>query len=58
MTRYEKGKEAARQYAINWQSWASTVSMTYDQLFMWQSIFERIAKKWGLLTEFRENGII
>lgn len=60
MTKYMIKKAKAIQIAIDWQAnldldkhgW----SMSYLQ--NWYERFERIGKKYGLLREFRENGII
>lgn len=53
-----KDKESARQYAIDWQNWQSEVSLSYKEVIMWQGIFTKLGKKYGLLREFKENGII
>jgi hypothetical protein len=51
-------KEEARQYAIDWQHWQSEQSLSYGEIAKWQSIFEDLAAKYGLVDEFVENGII
>lgn len=48
----------ARQYAIDWQSWQSEQSLSYRELIKWQNLFEKLAIKFDLLEEFKENGII
>jgi len=53
-----KTKEEARQVAINWQDYQSKLSMGYNQLWQWQKYFEKLAKKFKLVNEFKENGII
>lgn len=60
-----KTKEQARQYAINWQSWVSEQntkenpqSLYMSELIEWQNHLEAIAKKFHLVREFKENGII
>ena len=50
--------EEARQYAIEWQSWASEQSLSYGELAEWGDIFRELATKFDLLEEFNENGII
>jgi hypothetical protein len=53
-----KTKEEARQYAIDWQNWASKQSLSYGELADWGEEFRRIGERFGLLEEFKENGII
>lgn len=51
-------KEQAREYAIDWQSWASEQSLSYSELAEWGEIFTQLGDKYGLTTELKENGII
>lgn len=51
-------KEDARQYAIDWQHWASEQSLSFGELYDWQSLFRRLADRYNLTEEFKENGII
>jgi hypothetical protein len=54
-----KTKEEARQYAIEFQYWASDgQNFSYNELAQWQAEFERIGEEFDLLDEFKENGII
>jgi len=48
----------ARNYAIDWQNWASNQSLSYGELFGFQNIFRKLGKRFGLTHEFKENGII
>ena len=57
-TRYEKQKETARQAAIEWQLDFDNHNYTYSELAEWTSFFYLLGKKYGLLGEFRENGIL
>lgn len=50
--------EAAQQAAIDWQSWQSEQSLSYGELAEWAAAFEELAKKYDLVDEFVENGII
>lgn len=54
---YQVAKEKARQKAIDWQYEFSETSMSWGELAYWQGYFEKIGKRYGLLTEFRENAI-
>jgi len=53
-----KTQAEARQYAIDWQNWASGQYLSYSELAEWQAIFSALAKKHNLIDEFKENGII
>lgn len=58
MTKYEKQKEAARARAIEWQLTASERADSYSELYEAQRKHEKAARRFGLVREFRENGII
>lgn len=53
-----KTKEEARQYAIEWQQWASDNNLSYSELESWGNYFRKLAEKFSLVREFKENGII
>ena len=55
--KYRKLKENARQIAIDWQAKASETAMSYEELAEAGDYFYRLGKRYGLLGEFRENGI-
>lgn len=55
---YIKTKEQARQYAIYYQAWSSDKNLSYGELFHFQNKLSTLAKKFGLVKEFKENGII
>ena len=57
MNKYQLGKERARQEAIDWQLEASQKCLSYGELFEACYHFEKLGKRYGLLKEFRENGI-
>jgi hypothetical protein len=53
--------DTVRNFAIDWQDWASTQSLSYGELAEWQGAIEQLAKATGdkdLLDELKENGII
>ena len=57
-TDYQKGKENARREAITWQNDFSGKALTEWELVDACAYFEKLAQRFGLVREFRENGII
>ncbi len=55
---YEKKKEMARQEAIDWQNDFCNHNYSYEELAEFGEHFEKLGKRYGLLKEFRENGVI
>lgn len=55
--KYQTWKEKARDIAINWQSENSDYPYSYGGLMILQEYFYKLGKRYGLLKEFRENGI-
>lgn len=51
-------KDKARYLAINWQNNFSKKSYSWQGIINWQNRFLKIAKKYNLVKEFKENGII
>ena len=58
MNNYQKGKENARQNAINWQLAQSVNNYSLHALYIKQVELTKLAKRYGLIKEFRENGLI
>ena len=58
MSRYERAKENARQKAIEWQLDFNNHNYSYGELAYFTEYFTKLAKRYGLTEEFRENGII
>ena len=54
---YEKKKEMARQEAIDWQNDFCNHNYSYGELAEFGYYFEKLGRRYGLLKEFRENGI-
>lgn len=54
---YNERRADVREKAITWQQCLSEQNISYGELSSWQSYFEEQGKRYGLLTEFRENGI-
>ena len=55
---YQQKKEAARQDAIDWQYEAAEQNPSYGELADATERFDRLGRRYGLLQEFRENGIL
>ena len=55
-TIYETKKEMARQEAIDWQNGLRD-NRDYEEMQEAAEYFEKLGKRYGLLKEFRENGI-
>lgn len=55
---YLQRKEEARQKAIEWQLDFSNHNYSYLDLAQFKSEFCHLGKRYGLLKEFKENGII
>lgn len=54
---YNLLKEAARQAAIEWQLTKQDEPMSWGEFAEVCQRFYKIGKRYGLLKEFRENGI-
>lgn len=50
-------KEKVRQMAIDWQLNDANNAASYMELAEIGNLFYKLGKRFGLLTEFRENGI-
>ena len=53
-----KTKDNAVHKAIEWKDWQAGQSLSYSELAKWQTYFVSLAERFGLKTEFKENGII
>ena len=58
MNNYETRKEQARETAIEWQLGFAENDYSYLDLAQFGDYFEKIGRRYGLLKEFRENGIL
>ena len=58
---YQERKEQVRQEAIEWQydyfGTEDAPSISLGELAWWHDHFRRLGRRYGLLEEFRENGI-
>lgn len=57
MSTYQEMKEKVRNEAIDWQHDFSNHSYSWAEMADFCAHFERLGRRYGLLTEFRENGI-
>lgn len=55
---YAERKESARALAIDFQNLFSSMVLYWGDLATVGGYLERVAKRYGLITEFKENGII
>ena len=58
MTAYKKGKARAIATAQEWQEDVSNTAQSYAELYEAQTNFGKLAKRYGLIKEFKENGIL
>lgn len=55
---YAERKAKTRDEAIEWQNEFSKEDHYMSEHAYWGNYFEKLGKRYGLLREFRENGII
>ena len=58
MDKYAKGKDSVRNKAMEWQMDFQNHNYSYEELTRFGNYFEKLAKRYGLVREFKENGII
>lgn len=58
MNTYQRGKAAARAQAVQWQANFSDRSIPWAAIAAQQGHLEQLARRYGLVREFRENAII
>ena len=58
MSKYQQQKERARERAVNFQLNFCEFCYDWQDLAEWGEYFSKLGKKYGLIKEFRENGII
>ena len=57
MSKYQEQKEKAREIAIEWQNNDSDFPYSWEGYAIICDYFYKLGKRFGLLKEFRENGI-
>ena len=59
MSNYQEQKEKAIENAIQFQNnFIDGIPYSWDDIFRITAYFEKLAKRYGLTAEFKENGII
>ena len=58
MTKYQKAKGMARDAAIEWQANFCNEDYSWGELMMFADHWYKVGKRYGLLREFAENGLI
>jgi hypothetical protein len=53
-----KTEDEARGLAIDWQNWQAEQSMSWGEAAHYADYFRKLAKKFKLTEEFKENAII
>lgn len=55
---YNEGKEKARELAHEFETYRDENLMSWRDCADWWDKLESLAKRYGLVREFKENGII
>lgn len=58
LTPYERNQSILRDFAIEWQFKFADLTHAWRDLCEWSDFFEEYGRKYGLIREFKENGII
>ena len=58
LTPWQRNKKALQDFAMMWLDCFCDCRYSWEHLAEWGAFFEEYGKKYGLLREFRENGII
>jgi len=56
--RYQKAKAAARRKAQDFANDFEELVLSWYDLTSYQAYFETLGRRYGLIREFKENGII
>ena len=58
VNKYQRAKERARNKAIEWQHEFDGKCLSWSEVACYKDYFYKLAKKYGLVKEFKENAII
>lgn len=57
MNNYQRAKAAVRERAIEFSLTVGEKNLSWGECAYYGSMFEKLGRRYGLLREFRENGI-
>lgn len=55
---YKEQKQRARELAQTWQLDFANNNYSYEEIGNFTDYFTKLGKRYGLLKEFRENGVL
>ena len=55
---YKEQKQKARELAQTWQFNFANNNYSYGEISEFTNFFTKLGKRYGLLKEFRENGVL
>ena len=55
---YSSRKDMYRRTAVSWKAWADGSALSESQVRGMSIFFRRIGKRFGLINEFKEIGVI
>ena len=59
MSNYEENKNKIRQQAIDWlESFSEGKNYCWSEIAETSDYFEKMGRRYGLLQEFRDNGVV
>lgn len=58
MSKYQQEKDRARHIAKDWQQESSEISLSWEGVMIATAYLYRLARRYGLVREFRLNAII
>ena len=57
-TYYITRQDMFRQLAIQWKDWSDTADLTESQLKGMAIFFRQVGRRFGLINEFRDIGVL
>lgn len=55
---YREQKQRARELAVQWQYDFANNNYNWEEISEFTDFFTKLGKRYGLLKEFRENGVL
>lgn len=56
-TQYQIGKKKAQAQAVSFSNTFANTNLSWADIARYEKRFQRLGKRYGLLREFRENGL-